>query len=159
MTTGSSGCTVWYMTITKTSRTTATPEQAWAVLADLERWPRWTPTVTRVRRLGTPGPPTVGARYEVEQPRLGRSTYEVTGWLPGRGFSWVSRRSGVTTTATHRVRPLPGGTQIELGLTWTGSAAWLVRLLYGRLTERYVAQELSSLVLTAEAGTAARADA
>lgn len=147
------------MNIVKESRTTATLEQVWTVLADIERWPQWTPTVTEVQMLGRHGPPAVGARYAVEQPRLGRSTYEVTRWQPGSGFTWVSRRSGVTTTATHQVRRVPGGAEVELGLTWTGAATWLVRLLYGRLTERYVAQELTSLVLTAEAAAAARTDA
>jgi carbon monoxide dehydrogenase subunit G len=29
----------------------APPDRVWAVLADIERWPEWTPTVTRIQRL------------------------------------------------------------------------------------------------------------
>jgi uncharacterized protein YndB with AHSA1/START domain len=29
----------------------APPGRVWAVIADVERWPEWTPTVTRLQRL------------------------------------------------------------------------------------------------------------
>lgn len=147
------------MNAVEQTTTTASPGQVWTVLADIESWPDWTPTFTAVRRLGPSGPTGVGSRFEVEQPRLGRSTYEITEWLRDRAFTWVSTAPGLRTTAHHRVRPTPHGAEIELGIQWSGPAAWLARLLYGRLARRYVATELASLVSAAESGHPAdRAD-
>lgn len=139
------------MDAVKRTTTTARPGQVWAVLADVESWPRWTPTFTAVRRMGPPGDIRVGSRFEVEQPRLGRSTYEVTEWLHDGAFTWASTAPGLRTTAHHRVWPAPDGSEIELGIEWSGKAAWLARLLYGRLARRFVATELASLVSAAEA--------
>lgn len=153
-------CTIWYMDIREQATTTASPGQVWAVLADLEAWPRWTPTFTAVRRLGECGPIGVGSRFEVEQPRLGRSTYEVTEWQKGGAFTWVSSGPGLRTTAIHRVRPVPDGAEVELRIGWSGPATWLARLLFGRLARRYLATELASLTSAAEAGRPAhQADA
>ena len=140
----------------------ATPQVVWSLLSAIEAWPRWTPTVTRVTRevadddgQQAPGSIGVGSRFSVTQPRLGRATWVVTEWESGRSFTWVSRRPGVRTTATHQVTPQDGGTRIELAIAWDGPGAWLVRALFGRMTQRYTDIELSSLVAAAEAETAA----
>lgn len=137
---------------------TAAPAAVWALLSDIEAWPRWTPTVTSVTRefSEADGPPTsggigVGSRFSVTQPRLGRASWVIREWEEGCFFTWVSRRPGVRTTATHQVRPHDTGTCIELGITWDGPGAWLVRALFGRMTQRYTDIELSSLVTTADA--------
>lgn len=144
------------MKILHRATTTASPDQVWAVLADLEAWPHWTPTFSAVRRLNGPGSTGVGARFKVTQPRLGRSTYEVTEWLTGEAFTWVSSAPGLRTIATHRVRPAPDGAEIELGIEWAGPARWLTHRVLGKLARRYVATELASLVSAAEAGRPAQ---
>jgi len=47
----------------------ASPERIWRVMADMERWPVWTPSVVRVKRL-TPGLFGVGSRARFHQPTL-----------------------------------------------------------------------------------------
>ena len=79
------------------------------------------------------------------QPRLGRATWEVTEWEEGRSFTWVSRRPGIRTTGTHQVNAHDAGTRIELAIKWTGPGAWLIRALFGRMTQRYTDIELRSL--------------
>lgn len=132
--------------------TTADPHVVWSLLSTIEDWPRWTPTVTAVTRESAnddgpraPGIIGVGSRFTVTQPRLGRATWEVTEWEEGRSFTWVSRRPGIRTTGTHQVHAQDAGTRIELAINWTGPGAWLVRTLFGRMTQRYTDTELRSL--------------
>ena len=92
-----------------------------------------------------------------------------------RATSWSSRRSrappgsspsgrrtsgspggrrtfGVTTTGSHVVEPLPaGGSRATLAIEWTGPLAAVVRLAYGKLTQRYVDIEAGNLKDRAEA--------
>lgn len=150
------------MDVRSHGRSTAAPQVVWSLLSSFETWPRWTPTVTSVTReraeddgLRAPGSIGVGSRFSVRQPRLGRATWVVTEWEEGRSFTWVSRRPGIRTTASHRVHPQDAGTRIELAITWDGPGAWLVRTLFGRMTRRYTDIELSSLVTAAEAETPA----
>ncbi|WP_161965165.1 SRPBCC family protein [Ornithinimicrobium cerasi] len=146
------------MIVVSRGRSTAAPEQVWAVLSDVDAWPRWVPTVTSVARASGPdGTPTnpatapgVGSVFEVVQSRLGRARWVVTEWEVGRSFTWVSWRPGVRSTATHRLRAEQGGTGIELGISWSGQGARVVRALVGRLTQRYTELELGALVATAE---------
>lgn len=146
------------MDVRTDGRSTAAPQMVWSLLSAIEAWPRWTPTVTSVSRDRTEddgqrasGSIGVGSRFSVTQPRLGRANWVITEWEEGRSFTWVSRRPGVRTTASHQVHPEDTGTRIELAITWDGPGAWLVRALFGRMTQRYTDIELSSLVTAAEA--------
>ena len=143
---------MWYMIKNVTASTTAraTPERVWAVLADLRSWPTWLPTVTGLipdqpeREEGT------GAAYRVRQPRLGWARWQITAWSPGRSFTWVSRRPGVTTTATHQLTATSEGTRIALGITWAGPGSPVLGWLAGRLTQRYLDTEARALAARSE---------
>ena len=99
----------------------APPERVWEVLADVERWPEWTESVTSARQLD-PGPLSVGSRVEVVQPRIPKGTYTVTVVEPGKSFTWEQRQPGSVVTAVHSSTPLPdGGTRVELKVVMTGA--------------------------------------
>lgn len=136
------------MTMTATTTIQAPPSEVWAVLSDVRRWADWLPTVASVEPEAPAEPDRVGAAYRVSQPRLGTARWQVTDWRPAENFTWVSRRPGVTTTATHEVRPLDdgtGSTEVTLAISWSGPLAWLVRSAYGKLTQTYLQTEASAL--------------
>ena len=139
-------CTIWYMPIQSRITTTATADRVWSVLSELDAWPQWLPTVNRLEREDPDAPHGVGAAYRLEQPRLPRARWVVTEWTPGEGLTWTSSGPGVTTTATHELGPAPsGGTEIVLGISWSGPLGGLLGLLYGRLTRRYLETEVAAL--------------
>ena len=84
--------------------------------------------------------------------KIPRATWELTEWAPNQRFTWQSRTFGVTTTGSHVVEPLPaGGSRATLAIEWTGPLAAVVRLAYGKLTQRYVDIEGGNLKDRAEA--------
>lgn len=129
------------------------PDRVWEVLVDVEAWPEWTESVSRVRLL-QPGPLAVGSQVEVSQPRIPTGTYTVTALDPGRAFTWEQRQPGSTVLAHHECDPLPdGGTRVELRVVMGGAVGGLVGRLYRKLTERYLAMEAAGLKARAERTT------
>ncbi|HEY3338787.1 MAG TPA: SRPBCC family protein [Propionicimonas sp.] len=123
----------------------APPERVWAVLATVEHWPEWTPTVTSVHLLDN-GPLHVGSRARISQPRLPETEYVVTELTSGRSFTWVATGPGVRTTARHEAEPLPGGrTRVRLSVSQAGWLGSVMGLLYRGLTDRYLANEANGL--------------
>ena len=122
----------------------APPEQVWAVIADVERWPEWTPSVTEIRRLDR-GPLVVGSRARIRQPRLLPATWEVTELVQGRGFTWVTRSPGVQVMAQHEVVPLGSGSRATLSVRFAGPLAALVARMTKGLNQRYLQLEADGL--------------
>jgi uncharacterized membrane protein len=129
----------------------AAPDRVWEVMADVERWPEWTETVTSVTRLDE-GPLIAGSRARVEQPKLPPAEYVVTELLRGRSFTWVARSPGVRTTARHDLEALPdGGTRVRLGVVQAGPLGRVMgRLFFKGLTDRYLAVEAAGLKARSE---------
>ncbi len=123
---------------------TAPCEQVWAVLADLERWPQWTPSVTSIELL-EPGPLRVGTRARVAQPKLSPAVWEVTEAKEGRSFTWVTWHPGVRVTGLHRLEPIEKGTLATLAVQFSGILGPLVAWLTSRLNHRYLAFEANGL--------------
>lgn len=121
-------------------------DDMWQLLSDLQRWDRMLPTVQRVSRLGVGGPVGEGARFEVHQPGLPKAVYEITEWNPGHGFSWEASSPGVRTTASHEVRARANGTQLVLGIAWTGPLARVARVVLESKVRRMVEQEADAFV-------------
>jgi len=130
----------------------ASPERVWAVLVDVERWPDWTPSMTRVQRRDH-GAFGIGSAVRVKQPRLPATVWRVTAFEPGRSFSWTAGGPGVQTEAGHRLAPgADGSVTVTLTIRQSGPLAGpLWRLLSG-LTRRYVSTEARSLKHRCEAG-------
>jgi uncharacterized membrane protein len=136
------------MDIERTIDIAGPQEQVWAVMADVERWPEWTASVTGIERLDA-GPLDVGSQARIRQPRLPTLVWTVTAVQTGRYFEWQNVRPGLTTVASHRVEGLAGnGTYVTLSFGWRGFLAPLIRLVYGKLSRRYVEVEAQSLKAT-----------
>jgi hypothetical protein len=144
------------MTATATAVTTATTDRARQVLSDLTNWPLWCPTVTAVEPIDPFREPGEGAAYRVRQPRLPAATWTITSWRPGEGFTWESPAPGVRSTGVHDLVSTPDGTRIELALRWRGPLRWVLELLYGRLSRRYVTTEAAALAAHVESAPASR---
>jgi hypothetical protein len=84
--------------------TSAPSDIIWQILADVEHWPDWTPTIIEIRPLGGMGL-NVGARYLV-QPKLRLAIYEVTECIPNQRFMWVQKLPGGALVADHRLAPM-----------------------------------------------------
>jgi uncharacterized protein YndB with AHSA1/START domain len=124
--------------------TAARAELVWRILADVEHWPNWTPTVLEAKPLSQSGL-RVGARYRVTQPKLRPAVYEVTECTPNQAFTWVQRFPGGTIIADHRLAPRDGGTEVELSFSSSGVVANLVSMMFSKLIREYVATEARSL--------------
>ena len=133
-----------------TFTTTATPEQVWSVWADVEAWPSWTRSMTSVEAEPGALPLRVGSVFAVRQPRLGRARWTVTDLVEGREFAWTSVAPGVTSLATHVVEPDGTGAKVTARFEQSGPLSALVRLLLGRLVERYLEMESAGLKAQAE---------
>ena len=124
-------------------------ERVWPLLAGVERWSEWTPTITRVTALAG-GAARVGARYRVEQPKLAPAVYTVTSWQEPREFTWVMRSPGIEGVASHALTPVDGGCRLDLRVEFKGLLAGLIAALAGALTQDYIETEARCLKAAAE---------
>lgn len=124
--------------------TPARPDTVWQVLADVEHWCDWTPTIVEIKPLSKSGL-TVGAQYRVSQPKLRPAIYEVTECVPNRAFTWMHKVPGGAMIADHRLSPHDGATEVELSFTTKGILAGMVGKIFFRTISGYVATEAKSL--------------
>jgi hypothetical protein len=137
--------------ITDSSVEIAAPASlVWDVFSDVERWPEWTASVTRLVALDGPGL-AVGKRFEIKQPRMPKLVWEVTEVHPGAGWTWVQRSPGGSTVARHDVVAQAGGrTLVRQQLDQRGAVGALVgRLMHG-MTSRYLELEAQGLKARSE---------
>ncbi|HET8604768.1 MAG TPA: SRPBCC family protein [Marmoricola sp.] len=129
---------------TTTRHVEAPPERVWPVLADVARWPEWTPTVDSLQRLDD-GPLRIGSRARIHQPRLPRAEWEVTEVQDGRSFTWEASGPGLRTIGRHEVVAEGAGSAVTLSIEQTGPASPVAALVWRRLTQRYLETEAASL--------------
>lgn len=117
----------------------------WDVFSDVERWPEWTASVTRLTALDA-REVVVGNRFEIKQPRMPKLVWEVTEVTPGASWTWVQRSPGGLTVARHDVIPVGGDrTRIHQRLEQRGPIGALVGLLMRSMTRRYLDLEAEGL--------------
>jgi uncharacterized membrane protein len=123
----------------------ASAQRVFDVYTDVERWPDWTSSVTRVERLDE-GPLRLGSRARIRQPKLPVAVWEVTAIEPGRSFVWVARGPGLLTTGSHVVTSLAGNAvRVTASLDQDGIFGPLVGGLSRSLTQRYLELEVRGL--------------
>jgi uncharacterized protein YndB with AHSA1/START domain len=128
----------------------APPDQVWDLIAGVEAWPEWTPSVSRVERLGD-GPLGGGSRVRVEQPQQQPAVWTVTEFRPGREFAWESYSPGIRHVARRFVVPLGDrASEVTLEVEATGIGSVLLAPWVARLARRSLALEAAGLKHRAE---------
>jgi len=141
------------MRIVEKCVTSARPETVWRVLADVEHWHTWNPTILNVKPLRDTGL-NVGTLYRVSQLRLPPAVYEVIECIPGQAFTWVQKLPGGAMIADHRLASRSWGTQVDLSVTSKGPLAHVLAKLFSKTIRDYVATEAKSLKSYCERQTA-----
>jgi len=122
----------------------APPELVWSVMAHVERWPEWTPSISRLKLL-TPGPRRVGSRARIHQPKLPPVWWRVTELDPGTQFTWVSIAPGVRVTVRHATESCASGSRVTLSINYAGFLGALLARWTRELNQRYLALEANGL--------------
>jgi hypothetical protein len=137
----------------------APPSRVWSVLLDVERWPQWTTSVARVKRLEI-GPLTLGSRTRIYQPRLSAAVWKVTALDEAhRSFSWSARTIGTKVLAVHQVEKYGTGCRVTLELYYSGILGALMSRLLRELNLDYLKREATGLKRYCEAAVSWPADA
>ncbi len=122
----------------------------WEVFTDVERWPEWTASVTRLVAVDGPGL-AVGKRFEIKQPKLPKLVWEVTDLAPGASWTWTQRSPGGTTSASHSLTPIATDrTLVRQELDQRGPVGAIVGRLMLRTTRRYLEMEARGLKTRSE---------
>jgi uncharacterized protein YndB with AHSA1/START domain len=138
------------MEITVTFNVAAPAEHVSSILQDVEAWPTWTASVTKVEWVSG-DPMTVGAVARIKQPGFPVVAWTVTEVIPGRSFTWEAKSPGVRSVGEHEVTPNGSGCTVRLAITQRGFLAPLLALFAGARSRRYVQMEAEGLTRTAEA--------
>ena len=123
----------------------------WAVMSDVARWPEWTASIRKVRRLDD-GEFRVGSRARINQPKLMPATWTVDALESGRSFSWSTRSPGLHIVGHHVVEPLGGDrSKVTLTTVANGALAAVADSITGKLAQRYIETEAAGLKQRSEA--------
>jgi uncharacterized protein YndB with AHSA1/START domain len=123
----------------------APPDRVWSVIRDIEKWPEWTPTVRKVRRLDE-GPLAVGSRVVVWQPKLPPARWKVTELDDvRRSFTWGTWSPGMRLQARHWVEGAGNTSRATISIRFSGLLGPLFARLTRNLNDRYLALEAKGL--------------
>ncbi len=128
----------------------ADAQRVWEIFTNVSEWPTWTESVTSVRPLDGPEI-SVGNRFEIRQPKLPTLVWEVTAVDAPHSWTWVVRRPGATTSATHDVSPLGASSCVVTQvIEQRGPLGVVAGALTRRLTRHYLSVEGAGLKAVSE---------
>jgi uncharacterized protein YndB with AHSA1/START domain len=120
-------------------------DAVWSTLADVDRWPEWTASVTWAQRLSGSGW-APGTRVRIKQPRIPALVWEITEIEPGESFTWRASSAGVRAVGTHQLRVIAANrVAVTLGIRESGPLAPVIGLLTSGRSRRYVQTEATGL--------------
>ena len=129
----------------------ASPARVWSVLLDVEQWPEWTTSVTKVHRMDI-GPLTLGSRTRIWQPKLAPAVWCVTSLDQKRRiFAWTARNLGVKIIARHQVDAIGNLSRVTLSLHYSGVLGAILARIYRDLNRDYLSREANGLRTYCEA--------
>ena len=130
-------------------RVDATPERAWAVMKDVERWPEWTPSMSKVE-LQQPGEVQVGSRVKITQPKFPSAVWTVTAVEPNRYLEWRSKAPVLDSVGEHRIEPEGDGCRLSLAIKQSGLLVLVLKLFYVKTIVQYLEMESKGFKARAE---------
>lgn len=116
----------------------------WRVIVEVEDWPKWTPTVTKVVRLDQ-GPFGAGSAVKLKQPAQLETTWRVTSFDDGHAFTWKAKVYGIPMVAGHEIIETPHGSDSFMTIHVSGFAAFALWPLIKVIVGRAIALENRSL--------------
>jgi len=121
------------------------PSRVWSVLLDVERWPEWTTSVTRIQRMEV-GPLTLGSRTRIWQPRLMPAVWRVSSLDERRCiFAWTTRTFGAKIIGRHQIEAVKNHSRLTLSLDYTGPLSTIIARIYRDLIWDYLTREGNGL--------------
>ncbi len=141
------------MNLEKTIEIKAPRAKVWAALVDIQNWPLWSESMTKIERLDD-GPFGIGSKARITQPNVPPLTWKVVAFEPGVSFAWQATTRGVTTWANHQIAPAGDGRcTLTLAIRQSGVLAWLASLALGKQTRGYAVMEAEGLKRYCESPT------
>lgn len=121
------------------------PPRVWSVLLDVEHWPEWTTSVTKVSRMDL-GPLTLGSRTRIWQPKLMPAVWRVTSLDEGRYiFAWTTRSIGVKIVGRHQIEPVGALSRVTLSIDYFGVLGPIMARMFRDLNWDYLTREGNGL--------------
>jgi Polyketide cyclase / dehydrase and lipid transport len=130
--------------------TPAAAETVWRILADVEHWRDWNPTILSIEPINSEVL-RVGALYRVTQPGLRPAIYEVIGCIPNESFTWTQKLFRGALLADHAIAVGDSMTAVKLSFCSRGFLASMATRPFSRKIRQFVSIEARSLKERSEA--------
>lgn len=128
--------------------TPASPDAAWAVLADVDGWARWN---DGIETLVLDGPVAAGTTFRMTPPGEDTVTSTIVEFDPPHVLTDLTELDGIAVRVEHRVEPdADGGSLVSFAVTVTGDAPDDVLAEIGGGVSADFPDVLANLAATAE---------